>query len=114
MALADKGLWKLYISQEGCCAYKLSNSSDTFFRLDLGIASPNGDYFAKEKAIYTSAIIDGVYGFYRSLDEGKTFVRLNDDSHMFGEINSMDGDSRVFGRFYIATGSRGVIYGEPE
>lgn len=31
---------------------------------------------------------------------------------MFGDINSIDGDKRVFGRFFIATGSRGVIYGE--
>lgn len=32
---------------------------------------------------------------------------------MFGEINSIDGDCRVFGRFYLATGSNGVKYGEP-
>jgi hypothetical protein len=33
---------------------------------------------------------------------------------MFGEINSIDGDKRVFGRFYIGTGTRGLLYGEPE
>jgi hypothetical protein len=64
-------------------------------------------------AIYTAATINGIYGFYRTEDEGKSFVRLNTDNQMFGEINSIEGDSRVFGRFYIATGSRGVLYGEP-
>ncbi len=33
---------------------------------------------------------------------------------MYGEINSIDGDKRVFGRFFLATGSRGVLYGEPQ
>ena len=29
------------------------------------------------------------------------------------KLNSIDGDCRVFGRFYLATGSNGVKYGEP-
>ena len=31
---------------------------------------------------------------------------------MFGEINAIEGDSREEGRFYLATGSRGLICGE--
>ena len=56
----------------------------------------------------------GVYGFYRSTDDGAAYVRVNAEDQMYGEINSMDGDSRVFGRFYIGTGSLGVLYGEPD
>ena len=56
---------------------------------------------------------DGEYGFYRSVDDGQSYVRLNTDKQMYGEINSVEGDSQVYGRFYIATGSRGVLYGEP-
>jgi hypothetical protein len=33
---------------------------------------------------------------------------------MYGEIISISGDPRRFGRVYIATGSRGVLWGEPE
>lgn len=50
---------------------------------------------------------------YRTFDEGETFERLNTNRQMFGEINSIDGDCRVFGRFYLATGSIGILYGEP-
>lgn len=44
---------------------------------------------------------------------GFAFRKLNTDRQMYGKINSMEGDSQVYGRFYIATGSRGVLYGEP-
>ncbi len=40
------------------------------------------------------------------------YERLNQDNQMYGEINSIDGDKRKFGRFFLATGSRGVLYGE--
>lgn len=60
---------------------------------------PNGDYYKDDKAIYCNAVMDGVYVFYRTLDEGKSFERINTDRQMFGDINSIDGDCRVFGRF---------------
>ncbi|MDE6387887.1 MAG: endoglucanase [Lachnospiraceae bacterium] len=92
---------------------RLSRDGDIFYRMGLGVLRPGGDYCKEDKAIYTAAVIDGVYGFYRSEDDGKSFVRLNTDRQMYGEINSVEGDSRVYGRFYLATGSRGVLYGEP-
>lgn len=128
MALGAYGLWK-FIYGIGATekaesvtarkaagkvtAVRLSKDGDTFYRLGLGILRPNGDYYKENKAIYTAAVIDGEYGFYQSLDDGKTYTRLNTDRQMYGEINSVEGDSRVFGRFYLATGSRGVLYGEP-
>ena len=82
--------------------------------MGLGVIRPGADYYKDDKAIYTAATIDGIYGFYRSTDEGRTYTRLNTDAQMYGEINSLEGDSRTYGRFYIATGSRGVLYGESE
>ncbi|MBQ6806558.1 MAG: endoglucanase [Lachnospiraceae bacterium] len=116
MALKEHGLWKLKydVEKDDICVTKLSRKKDIFYRLGLGVLRPDGNYYKEDKAIYTSAVIDGVYGFYRSVDEGKTFVRLNGENQMFGEINSMEGDSQVYGRFYVATGSRGVLYGEQE
>lgn len=98
---------------DGITAYRLTREGDIFYRMGLGVLLPGGDYFGDNKAIYTAAVIDGVYGFYRSEDDGRTFIRLNTDRQMYGEINSVEGDSRVYGRFYLATGSRGVLYGEP-
>lgn len=116
MALGEHGLWKLHydMGKDDICVMKLSADGDVFYRLGLGIIRPDGDYFKENKAIYTAANIDGVYGFYRSVDDAKTFVRLNDDNQMYGEINSVEGDSRVYGRFYLGTGSRGVLYGMPQ
>lgn len=67
---------------------------------------------SKIKTLYTSGTINGEYGFYRSQDGGVTWLRINDDSHQYGDIRSISGDPRVFGRIYVATGTRGVIYGD--
>ena len=92
---------------------RLCAKGDSCMRLGLGLGRSAGDYVSEPKAIYLCGSIDGEYGFYRTLDEGVTYERLNTEKQMYGEINSIDGDKRVFGRFFLATGSRGVIYGEP-
>ena len=52
-------------------------------------------------------------GLFRSLDDGRHWQRINDDARQYGRITDLTGDPRVFGRVYLATGGRGVIYGEP-
>lgn len=115
IALGASGLWKLIYDSaaDSISATQLSADGDFVYRVGLGLGSPSGDYYKDAKAIYCNARINGVYGFYRSLDDGKTFDRINTDKQMYGEINSIDGDCRVFGRFFIATGSNGVLYGTP-
>ena len=85
---------------------------DTCFRIGLGLIHPGVDYLSENKAIFVSAIIGGEYGFYRSFNDGTTWERINTDKQMFGDINSIDGDKRVFGRFYLGTGTRGLIFGD--
>ncbi|MGN1157563.1 MAG: endoglucanase [Agathobacter sp.] len=114
MALAHEGLWKYqYIREkdEIICT-KLTDEADSCFRMGLGIGRAGGSYIKEPKAVYLCGIIEGEYGLYRTLDDGKSFERLNDAHQMYGEINSIDGDKRKFGRFFLATGSRGVLYGE--
>lgn len=114
IAVGEEGLWKLVYdtASEEIITTRLSEVGDVIFRVGLGIGAPNGDYYRDSKAIYCNGVINDSYGFYRSLDDGKTFERINTDQQMYGEINSIDGDCRVFGRFYLATGSNGVKYGE--
>lgn len=66
--------------------------------------------WGKGGVLYFCGTVDGVYGFWKSLDGD--FVRVNTDSQQFGQIRSMCGDPRAYGRFYIATGSFGGLYGE--
>lgn len=115
MAIGEHGLWKLEYNSgtDVIKTTRLSREGDSVFRMGLGLISPGSDYYKDNKAIYFNGIIDGEYGFYRTVDEGKSYERLNTDRQMYGEINSIDGDCRVFGRFYLATGSNGVKYGEP-
>lgn len=116
MSMKENGLWKLHYDKASDTVEvtRLGSAGDIFYRMGLGVGAPGGDYYTQNKAIYVAATIDGTYGFYRSVDDGESFVRLNTDAQMFGEVNSMEGDSRTFGRFFIATGSRGVVYGQPE
>lgn len=113
IAIGKGGLWKLTYDTvaDYVVMQCLSKEQDVIYRVGLGLGSPQGDYMRDAKAIYCNGIIDGEYGFYRSLDDGKTYERINNNKQMYGEINSIDGDCRVFGQFYLATGSNGVKYG---
>ncbi len=116
MALGTHGLWKYVYDKETdtVTCTKLSADGDICLRMGLGVGRKGGSYIGEPKAIYMCGVIDGEYGFYRTLDEGQTYVRVNESNQMYGEINSMDGDKKEFGRFFIATGSRGVLVGEAE
>jgi hypothetical protein len=64
-------------------------------------------------AIYTSAKAGGQRGIWRSTDEGRNWVRINDDAHQWGWTGkAVSGDPDVYGRVYIATNGRGLIYGD--
>jgi photosystem II stability/assembly factor-like uncharacterized protein len=78
-------------------------------RIAFGKAAAGKDH----PTIFIVGLIDGAYGFYRSDDAGASWLRINDDQHQFANISSIAGDLRTFGRVYLGSSSRGVIYGEP-
>ena len=114
IALGVDGIWKMMYNNtiSELTFTQITDKGQTFYRIGLGIG-PDGDYLNGRKTIYAAASIDGVYGFFRSDNDGADWVRVNDDEHMYGQIDCICGDSRVYGRFYIATGSRGLLFGEP-
>ena len=117
-ALGKKGLFKLTFAEqpEGTCKavlLRLTDEKDEVYRVGLGLLSPDAEYLKSDKALYICGIIDGCYGFFRSFDDGASWEKINNEMQQVGDINSIDGDSRQFGRFYIATGSFGVKYGDP-
>jgi hypothetical protein len=51
---------------------------------------------------------------WRSDDEGASWLRVNDAAHEYGRrFRSISGDPRTYGRVYVGTDGRGVLYGEP-
>ncbi|MFF3846296.1 cellulose binding domain-containing protein [Streptomyces sp. NPDC002328] len=106
---ASDGAYGLWHSTDGGATFaKLSNvqEADT---IGFGKAASGASY----QTLYTSAKIAGVRGVFRSTDKGATWTRINDDAHQWGWTGAaITGDPRVYGRVYIATNGRGVIYGD--
>ncbi|MBN2222380.1 MAG: hypothetical protein JW708_09235, partial [Vallitaleaceae bacterium] len=112
LAMVEDGLWKLdydLINQK-LMGEKLTKEGDWIKRFGIG----KGEEGKSVDAFYTSGRISGEYGFFRSHDEGNSWTRINDDTHQFGDIRSITGDPRIYGRIYIATGTRGLICGDPD
>ncbi|HEX7340451.1 MAG TPA: cellulase [Rhodanobacteraceae bacterium] len=63
--------------------------------------------------LFVAGRLNGQQGIYRSIDGGQHWQRINDDAHRYGRISHLTGDPRVFGRVYLATSGRGIIYGQP-
>ncbi len=52
-------------------------------------------------------------GIYRSDDEGVTWDRVNDAQHQWGNrFDCLSGDPRIYGRVYVGTNGRGILYGD--
>ena len=79
------------------------------FAAGLGAPKPG----STTPALFVHGQVDGAVGLYRSDDGGRHWVRIDDARHRFGNLRMLTGDARVHGRVYLATGGRGIIYGEP-
>lgn len=75
----------------------------------FGKAAPGRHY----PTLYLAGTIDGQPGVFRSTDEARSWVRINDDRHQWGLILQIAGDPRIFGRVYVGTHGRGILYGDP-
>lgn len=75
----------------------------------FGKAAPRSSY----PALYLAGTIRGQDGIFRSIDEGHSWFRINDNSHQWGLILQVAGDPRVYGRVYVGTHGRGILYGDP-
>ncbi len=98
--------------------YHSTNAGKNFSRLDgveeihgfgFGKAAPESNY----SALYLIGIIHGVRGIFRSDDIAQHWVRINDDQHQWGMLFHITGDPKKYGRVYVGTHGRGIVYGDP-
>jgi hypothetical protein len=101
---------QLLRSTDSAKSFSGLESVEESYAVGFGKPAPGQKY----PTIYLSGQVQGVSGFFRSDDQGETFVRINDDAHQYGGSNLIIGDPRVHGRVYIAPHGRGILYGEPK
>ena len=64
-------------------------------------------------AIYLAGQVGSTRGFYRSVDGGASWSQINDSNHNWYYSGFViTGDPNQYGRVYIATNGRGIIYGD--
>jgi hypothetical protein len=98
-------------STDGGRTFKEVPNHPPIGRLSFGKAAPGKDY----PAIFVTSGGGGgaTAGIYRSDDAGATWVKLNDAQHQWGNtFTCLSGDPRIYGRVYIGTNGRGVLYGD--
>ncbi|XYH97366.1 exo-alpha-sialidase [Sorangium sp. So ce1128] len=101
-----------------------SSNSGTSFSKIASVSSASGVSFGKTAPgkTFPTVFIWGSLssapsgrGIFRSIDAGATWTRVNDDAHEFGGMgngNFIVGDRNVYGRVYMSTAGRGIVYGE--
>jgi len=100
-------------STDGGKTWSRINTMDACLAVALGKAAPGTGYFT----IFMWGMANhGPLGIYRSIDKGATWLRVNDDQHQYGGPANgkfVQGDMNVYGRVYMSTAGRGIVYGEP-
>ncbi|MEV6617902.1 cellulose binding domain-containing protein [Streptomyces sp. NPDC051051] len=106
---ASDGAYGLWHSTDGGASFTKLSGVEQADTIGFGKAAAGASY----QTLYTSAKIAGVRGIFRSTDKGASWTRINDDAHQWGWTGAaITGDPRVYGRVYVSTNGRGVIYGD--
>jgi hypothetical protein len=64
-------------------------------------------------AIFLAGKVGAASGVFRSDDGGSSWVKISDDAHQYGWPHSISGDPRIYGRVYLGTNGRGILYADP-
>jgi xyloglucan-specific exo-beta-1,4-glucanase len=99
------GLWH---STNGGLEFTKLGNVDEADQIGFGMAAAGKSY----PAIYLVAKVGDVRGVFRSDDAGESWVRINDDQHQYAVIQTITGDPRLYGRVYLGTNGRGIVYGD--
>jgi xyloglucan-specific exo-beta-1,4-glucanase len=101
---------RLFHSTDGGRRFAEVESDLAVSTFDFGKAAPG----KRDLTLYAIGDKDGVSAIWRSEDNGQSWLRLNDARHEYSRVwRCIAGDKNVFGRVYVGTDGRGIVYGEP-
>ena len=107
IASGDQGIER---STDGGATFTPVPGMPNCWTLGFGKPAPGHTY----PALYAVGMIGSTKGVYRSDDTGTSWVRINDDQHQYGWIGqTVIGDPRIYGRVYLGTNGRGILYADP-
>ncbi len=82
---------------------------DEIHAFSFGRAAPQH----ADAALYLVGTVEGQPGIFRSIDNARSWMRINDDAHQWGLVLQITGDPKRYGRVYVGTHGRGIFYGDP-
>ena len=119
LAVAPGHAGDLWVTAGGNGVYHSTDGGATFTpvgtladaqQIGFGHAAPGRTY----PALYVTGETHGANGVFRSDNAGLTWVRINDDAHQYGYGGQVvTGDPRIYGRVYMGSNGRGILYADP-
>ena len=99
----------LYYSTNGGDSFAKIASVDKAFQVSFGKAATGASY----PFIFIYGEIENAHGLFRSDDLGVNWVKINTKHQEFGRnYPCIAGDPKTYGRLYIGTRGRGILYGD--
>ena len=109
---------EVWVSAYDSGLYKSSDYGQSLDRI-CGIENVEGFGFGAEApstgevTVFVLGVINNIRGLYRSDDNAKSWILVNDERQQMGVLPTyVEGDRRVFGRVYVGTTGRGILMGE--
>jgi hypothetical protein len=107
VADGDKGLYR---STDGGATFTVVDGAQTADLFCFGKPAAEGAF----PSLFVKGKVKGENGYFRSDDQGKSWVRIDMPDHRIGnDPNTMTGDWKVFGGVFVGTNGRGIYYGAP-
>jgi hypothetical protein len=101
--------WTLnHSTDKGATFNAPSGSVGSITALGFGQPAPGSSI----PTLFMAGQVSGVSGIYRSTNGGGSWSQINDVKHQWGSVSVIAGDQQVFGRVYIGTSGRGILYGD--
>ncbi|WP_177307560.1 cellulose binding domain-containing protein [Pseudoduganella namucuonensis] len=107
MCLASNGLF--HSTDSGASFTKVPKIASCG-AVGLGKAAPEASY----PSLYMWGSVGTARGLLRSIDQGVSWDRVNDDAHQYGGNigRFVTGDMNTYGTVYMSTNGRGIAYGK--